>query len=220
MPPMAVQVHVLRSEPLDVCGVPLGSLFPNEEVQLVSELAGRITADRGFEEGGQVSAGQVLLRIHDDELQATQLRKAEADLRLARGRRGPQVAALAAGRERHQPGARSMRRLRRRGRAAGRCRRPSRAHRPESVIRAPFRRASVGLRSVSEGGFVASEHAHRPAAPDRSNREGGVRRARALWPHPGVPQQAHHLHPRGRHGHPTAAPCTRWTPAWTPPPAR
>ena len=69
MPPMAVQVHVLQAEPLDNSNTTTGTLMSNEEVDLVSELAGRVTMI-GFQEGGNVSAGQVLVRINDDDLQA------------------------------------------------------------------------------------------------------------------------------------------------------
>ncbi len=79
--PMAVQVHVLKAEAMDNAITTTGTLMANEEVDLVSELAGRVTAI-GFQEGGNVSAGQVLVRINDDELQA-QLRKAQANLKLA-----------------------------------------------------------------------------------------------------------------------------------------
>ena len=79
MPPMAVQVHVLQAEALDNSITTTGTLLPNEEVDLVSELAGRVTLI-GFQEGGNVSAGQVLVRISDDEIQA-QSRKAEANLK-------------------------------------------------------------------------------------------------------------------------------------------
>jgi len=63
MPPMTVKVHVLTPEALDNALVATGNLMPNEEVDLVSELAGRVTSI-GFEEGGNVSAGQVLLQIN------------------------------------------------------------------------------------------------------------------------------------------------------------
>jgi membrane fusion protein (multidrug efflux system) len=69
MAPMAVQVHVLRAEAMDNSLTASGTLMANEEVDLISELSGRITSI-GFEEGGRVSAGQVLVRINDDELQA------------------------------------------------------------------------------------------------------------------------------------------------------
>jgi membrane fusion protein (multidrug efflux system) len=78
---MAVQVHVLKAAPLDNAITTTGTLLPNEEVELLSELAGRVTMI-GFQEGGNVSAGQWLVRINDDELQA-QLRKAEPNLKLS-----------------------------------------------------------------------------------------------------------------------------------------
>lgn len=149
MPPMAVGVHVLRGEPLDDALVATGTLLANEEVQLVSELAGRIT-HIGFEEGGPVSAGQVLLRINDDELQA-QLRKAEAQLRLAQEdeARKQQLLAVSGISQEQFDAARTA--------VAGLQADADdlRARIAKSVIRAPFG-GRVGLRSVSEGGFVAA----------------------------------------------------------------
>ena len=80
-PAMAVQIHVLHAEPLDYAFTTTGTLLPNEEVELRSEVSGRVT-HIGFQEGANVSAGQVLVRINDDDLQA-QLRKAESGLRVA-----------------------------------------------------------------------------------------------------------------------------------------
>ncbi|WKZ64945.1 MAG: efflux RND transporter periplasmic adaptor subunit [Flavobacteriales bacterium] len=149
MPPMAVGVHVLQGEPLDDALVATGTLLANEEVQLVSELAGRIT-HIGFEEGGPVSAGQVLLRINDDELQA-QLRKAEAQLRLAQEdeARKQQLLAVSGISLEQFDAARTA--------VAGLQADADdlRARIAKSVIRAPFG-GRVGLRSVSEGGFVAA----------------------------------------------------------------
>lgn len=149
MPPMAVGVHVLRGEPLDDALVATGTLLANEEVQLVSELAGRIT-HIGFEEGGRVDAGQVLLRINDDELQA-QLRKAEAGLRLAveDEARKAQLLAVNGLSQEQLDAARTT--------VAGLQADVDdlRARIAKSVIRAPFG-GRVGLRSVSEGGFVAA----------------------------------------------------------------
>jgi membrane fusion protein, multidrug efflux system len=58
-----------------------GSLLPNEEVELRSEITGRIRSIH-FEEGGLVSLGQLLLKIDDSELQA-ELRKLAVEEKLA-----------------------------------------------------------------------------------------------------------------------------------------
>jgi membrane fusion protein (multidrug efflux system) len=58
-----------------------GSILANEKVELRSEVSGRITGIY-FEEGSQVSKGDLLLKINDSELQA-QLLKTEAQEKLA-----------------------------------------------------------------------------------------------------------------------------------------
>ena len=146
---MAVQVHVLEPSALDNAIITTGTLMSNEEVDLVSELAGRVT-EIGFTEGGKVSKGQVLLRINDDELQA-QLRKAEANLKLAKddsGRKEQLLAVNGISQEQFD-GARANQ--------AGLQAEADelRARIAKSTIRAPFS-GKVGLRSVSEGGYVAS----------------------------------------------------------------
>lgn len=149
MPPMAVQVHVLKGEPLANALVTTGTLLANEEVDLVSELAGRIT-QLGFEEGGPVSAGQVLVRINDDELQA-QLGKAEANLKLAtddEARKKQLLAVSGISQEQYDASQATLAGLRADADDL-------RARIAKSTIRAPFS-GKVGLRNVSAGGFVAN----------------------------------------------------------------
>ncbi len=148
-PPMAVQVHVLEPAPLDNDLVTTGTLMANEEVDLTSELAGRVTAI-GFKEGGTVSAGQVLVRINADELQA-QLRKAEANLKLAtddEGRKKQLLAVSGISQEQYDATQANVTGLQAdvddlRARIA------------KATIRAPFG-GKVGLRSISEGGYVGT----------------------------------------------------------------
>ncbi len=148
-PPMAVQVHVLRAEPLDNSIITTGTLMANEEVELVSELAGRVTMI-GFQEGGNVSAGQVLVRINDDELQA-QARKAEANLKLGKddeGRKKQLLAVSGISQEQYDVSQAQLAALQADADDL-------RARIAKSTIRAPFN-GKVGLRSISEGGFVGS----------------------------------------------------------------
>lgn len=58
-----------------------GTLLPDEEVMLTSEVAGVVEAIH-FGEGRRVKAGELLLNLNDDELQA-QLKKLELQLALA-----------------------------------------------------------------------------------------------------------------------------------------
>ena len=146
---MAVQVHVLQPSILDNAIVTTGTLMANEEVDLVSELAGRITSI-GFAEGGNVKAGQVLVQINNDELQA-QLRKAEANLKLAKddsGRKQQLLAVSGISQEQYDAALTQSTGLQAEADEL-------RARIAKSTIRAPFN-GKVGLRSVSEGGFVGS----------------------------------------------------------------
>jgi membrane fusion protein (multidrug efflux system) len=149
MPPMAVQVHVLTPTALDNAIVTTGTLMPNEEVDLVSEIAGRVISI-GFQEGGNVNAGQVLLRINDDEVQA-QLRKAEANLKLAKddeNRKKQLLEVKGISQEQYDAAQAQLAGIQAEADEL-------RARIAKSTIRAPFS-GKVGLRSVSEGGFVGS----------------------------------------------------------------
>ncbi len=148
MPPMAVQVHVLRPVQLDNTITTTGTLLANEEVDLVSELAGRVQA-LNFNEGGAVAAGQVLVRINDDELQA-QLRKAGANLKLAQddeARKKQLLAVKGISQEQYDAAVTQMAALQADVDDLS-------ARVAKCTIRAPFA-GTVGLRMVSEGGYVA-----------------------------------------------------------------
>lgn len=53
-----------------------GSLLPNEEIQILPEVSGRVTSI-SFDEGKHVEKGQVLLRIYNDDIKA-QIQKLKA----------------------------------------------------------------------------------------------------------------------------------------------
>lgn len=147
-PAMAVQIHVLKGAPLDNAFATTGSLLPNEEVELRSEVSGRVT-HIGFLEGGKVSAGQVLVRINDDDLQA-QLRKAEAGLKVAQDSEGRQKQLLDVnGISREVYDATMAQRIGMQADVDN-----LRAQIAKTTIRAPFSGA-IGLRSISEGGYVS-----------------------------------------------------------------
>ncbi|MCF8450493.1 MAG: efflux RND transporter periplasmic adaptor subunit [Taibaiella sp.] len=57
-----------------------GALLPNEEIQILSEVAGRVTAI-SFSEGATVAKGQVLLQVYNDDIKA-QIRKSRAQKEL------------------------------------------------------------------------------------------------------------------------------------------
>jgi membrane fusion protein (multidrug efflux system) len=147
-PPMTVQTIVLQPRPLDHTLIATGTLLANEEVELVSETAGRVT-HIGFEEGGKVSAGQVLLRINDDDLQA-ELRQVEANLNVARddeSRKEKLMAVNGISREAFDASAAVRIGLEAQADLL-------KARVAKTVIRAPFS-GSVGLRNVSMGSYIA-----------------------------------------------------------------
>ncbi len=57
-----------------------GTILANEEVEVKSEISGKIT-DIYFKEGSVVQKGQILLKLNDDDLQA-QLKKLKIELKL------------------------------------------------------------------------------------------------------------------------------------------
>jgi membrane fusion protein (multidrug efflux system) len=77
----AVIVTVVKSTRLDDMISSTGSILPNEEVDIRSEIAGRIIL-LNIKEGDVVAKGTVLLRINDDDLQA-RLRKLGFNKKLA-----------------------------------------------------------------------------------------------------------------------------------------
>lgn len=92
---LAVQVHVVQPDRLTDGIYATGSVRANEEVELRSEVAGRVEAIR-FEEGRPVAAGAVLVTLNDDDLRA-RLQQAEYRLRLAQDRARRQQALLEKG---------------------------------------------------------------------------------------------------------------------------
>jgi membrane fusion protein, multidrug efflux system len=79
--PTFVEVLVISASKLEEKIQSTGTIIPNEEVEIRSEILGRIT-HIGFKEGDYVSKGQVLIRIYDDDLQA-QLQKLGFQKKLA-----------------------------------------------------------------------------------------------------------------------------------------
>jgi len=79
--PTSVGIMVVSAESLDEKILTTGTVVPNEEVDIRSEVSGRVTSI-GFREGDYVRRGTVLLRINDADLQA-QLQKLTANRKLA-----------------------------------------------------------------------------------------------------------------------------------------
>jgi len=79
---VTVMAVVIQPGPLENQIFATGSVIANEEVELRSELPGRIVAIN-FEEGSRVNKGDLLVKIDDRELQA-QVRKLQVDEKQAR----------------------------------------------------------------------------------------------------------------------------------------
>ncbi len=71
---------VVKPQPFSSDYTAGGSLLPNEEIQILSEVSGRVTAI-GFEEGKHVEKGQVLLKVYNDDIKA-QIQKSKAQREL------------------------------------------------------------------------------------------------------------------------------------------
>lgn len=70
---MTVRTEIVRSEKLPERVITVGTVLPNEEVEIRSETSGKIERIL-FDEGSRVRKGDMLLEINDDELQAQLLR--------------------------------------------------------------------------------------------------------------------------------------------------
>lgn len=79
--PTSVRVVILQGERMSDRIATVGTILPNEEVDVRSEIAGRIETI-AFDEGAHVTKGQLLVRVADAELRA-QLARAEARLAIA-----------------------------------------------------------------------------------------------------------------------------------------
>lgn len=78
--PLPVKVHITKYEVLDNKVLTTGTILANEEVELKSEVSGKITKIF-FHEGSIVNKGDLLVKISDADLQA-QLQSAKSRLEL------------------------------------------------------------------------------------------------------------------------------------------
>jgi len=88
----AVVVTVVKETRLDDMVSATGSILPNEEVEVHSEIAGRIIS-LNIKEGDLVQKGTVLFKINDDDLQA-RLKKLSFNKKLAEDNEGRQKVLL------------------------------------------------------------------------------------------------------------------------------
>jgi membrane fusion protein (multidrug efflux system) len=70
---MTVRTEIIRPEKVNDRIVTVGTVLPNEEVEIRSETSGKIEKIF-FDEGSRVHKGDMIIKINDDELQAQLLR--------------------------------------------------------------------------------------------------------------------------------------------------
>jgi membrane fusion protein, multidrug efflux system len=126
-----------------------GTVLPNEEVQLSSEIAGRVTGIR-FDEGGRVKKGQLLMTVNDEELRA-QLQKLRSNQKLYRDMEERQRTLL----EKDYISRQEYDQVSNQLAAVNADIRALQASLDKATVRAPFD-GVIGLRQVSEGSCVAA----------------------------------------------------------------
>ena len=149
VPAATVTAFVVHQAKLSNDVLATGSLLANEEVVLSPEVPGKIT-QLNFKEGQQVSKGQLLVKLNDNDLQA-QKRKLELQKKLAteRSDRLRQLVSInATSREEADIAISLVQEIQ-----ADIDNLDAQIRKTE--IRAPFN-GTIGLRSVSDGAFVAT----------------------------------------------------------------
>jgi membrane fusion protein (multidrug efflux system) len=142
-----VEAVVVRPQLLENRVYATGSVMANEEVELRTEIAGRVTGIF-FSEGSRVSKGAVLLTINDQELQA-QLKRKEYEQALAADEERRQRALLdinGVSRETYDKSNNNLKMIEA-------DRELLQTQIAKCKITAPFD-GVIGLRYVSEGGYV------------------------------------------------------------------
>ncbi len=144
-----VTAHEVRYESLSDFVYTTGSVLANEEVELRSEISGKVVQIL-FKEGSYVNKGDLLVKINDSDLQA-QLRKADSKVKLIEDREARQRQ-LAENQMISQEDYESTLNDREASKAEYDL---IKAQIDKTEIKAPFN-GYVGLREVSEGSFVTT----------------------------------------------------------------
>jgi membrane fusion protein, multidrug efflux system len=145
--PLPVKAHITKYEVLDNKVLTTGTILANEEVDLKSEVDGKITKIY-FHEGSYVKAGDLLVKINDADLQA-QLQSAKSRLELQKDTEYRQKQLLekeAISQEDYDMTANQLQVNQAEVELI-------KAQIDKTEIRAPFS-GIVGLKNVSEGSFV------------------------------------------------------------------
>jgi membrane fusion protein (multidrug efflux system) len=149
IPVLHVSAHIIKPEKLANKVLTSGSVLANEEIELRSEVAGKI-ASLFFREGSNVNKGDLLVKINDSELQA-QLNRVKYNLKLLEDREFRQRQLLEREAISQEDYDFSLNQLN----VARSEIELIEAQVEKTEIRAPFN-GRIGLRNVSEGSFVNS----------------------------------------------------------------
>ena len=147
--PLPVKVHITKYEALNNKVLTTGTVLANEEVELKSEVQGKITSIL-FKEGSYVKAGDLLVKINDADLQA-QLQSAKSRLELQKDTEYRQKQLLekeAISQEDYDMTANQLQVNQAEVELI-------KAQIAKTEIRAPFS-GIIGLKNVSEGSFVTN----------------------------------------------------------------
>ncbi|MCX6233386.1 MAG: efflux RND transporter periplasmic adaptor subunit [Bacteroidetes bacterium] len=147
--PMEVNGIILKPKELGNKIFTTGTILANEEVEIRSEVPGRVMAIN-FEEGSYVGKGAVLVKINDDELQA-QMKKLILDEELAKEdvyRKGKLLEINAVSQEEYDISQNQLGVIQAQIDLV-------RSQLIKTVISAPFS-GKIGLRYVSPGGYISS----------------------------------------------------------------
>ncbi len=126
-----------------------GTVVANEEVELFSEVAGRVTSIN-FQEGSRVQKGKLLLTVNDQEMQA-QLQKLQSNQQLFRDMEERQRTLL----EKEYISKQEYDQVSNQLATANADIRALRATLDKAYIRAPFD-GVIGIRQISEGSYVSA----------------------------------------------------------------
>jgi len=147
--PVLVSVYVVKPEKVSNIVMTTGTVLANEEIEIHSEIAGKITGIF-FKEGGKVRKGDLLLKIYDMDLQA-QLKKLELQKSLNEKNEARQKQLLAINGISQQEYDNTLNLLNSTKADIDLIK----AQLQKTEIRAPFA-GTIGLKSVSNGAYVMS----------------------------------------------------------------
>jgi membrane fusion protein (multidrug efflux system) len=150
-PPIPVTGFAVKQQRFENTVQSNGTIYANEEAELRTEIAGKLTSVR-FKEGGLVNKGDLLVKINDADLQAN-LKKLEAQLKLTSDKLDRQEKLL-------KIGGISQEEYEMSNTDVSNTRSDidfTKAQIAKTEIHAPFS-GSIGLKNISEGNYVSASN--------------------------------------------------------------